>query len=95
MKVRYTQDARRELRLIGDYLREQAPGAAKRVVAAIRARVAQLETHPHLGKPTSESGIRSLSINRYPYTAYYRVEDDAVSIVHIRHQRRAPWQGPR
>jgi toxin ParE1/3/4 len=93
MKVRYTRDARSELSVIGDYLRENSPDVITKVISTIRTRVSQLQKHPYLGRPTREPGIRSLSINRYPYIVYYRVTDDTVSIVHIRHQRRAPWVG--
>ena len=34
------------------------------------------------------AGVYELSIIRYPYKVYYRVEADEVQIVHIRHTSR-------
>jgi hypothetical protein len=42
---------------------------------------------------TEMVGIRGLTVLRYPYKAYYRVEGDEVLILHVRDARRAPWKG--
>jgi plasmid stabilization system protein ParE len=34
-----------------------------------------------------------LWLGRYPYIVYYRVQNDEVVIVHIRHGARKPWTG--
>ncbi len=42
---------------------------------------------------TELSGIRGLSIVRYPYKVYYRIMNHEVLILHVRDLRRSPWTG--
>ena len=93
MKLEYAPLAQSNLRAIFLYLNDRNPRAAISVVGEIRNRCESLLLFPQKGARTDISGIRRLEIGRYLYFIFYRVEDDTISIVHIRHTRRQTWQG--
>jgi hypothetical protein len=37
--------------------------------------------------------MRVVSLVRYPFSIFYRVIDDTIRILHIRHTARRPWDG--
>jgi toxin ParE1/3/4 len=90
MKVRYTPRARDDLQTIFSYLDQVSPSGAKSVKRALERRIRRLADIPSMAPATQEPGIYELSIVRYPYKVYYRVENDEVRIVHIRHTSRRP-----
>ena len=45
-----------------------------------------------LGRDRADLNVRALGIPRYPFTVYYRAEDDGIWIVHIRDDRRRPLE---
>lgn len=91
MKLQYSSRARADLRSIANYLREHAPELTRPVVQTIQEQIGQLREHPYLGRPAAELPLRVLTINRYPYLVYYSIDGEMISIVHVRHQRRAPF----
>jgi toxin ParE1/3/4 len=42
---------------------------------------------------SQRSQVRVVAVVRYPFRIFYRVRDDAVDILHIRHTSRRPVQG--
>ena len=88
MRVRYTPRARDDLAAIYHYLDQRSPVGAQLVKATIERRIRLLEEFPFIAPMTDEAGVYELSIIRYPYKVYYRVEADEVRIVHIRHASR-------
>ncbi|MDN3274050.1 type II toxin-antitoxin system RelE/ParE family toxin [Frankia sp. RB7] len=47
-----------------------------------------LAKYPGLGRATDMAGVRVFPIVPFPYLIYYRVADDALEVVHVRHGRR-------
>jgi toxin ParE1/3/4 len=94
MRVRYTRQAFTDLLAIADYIQERDPTAAAKVEAAIRSTIDLLADFPRLGRDRPELDARSLGVPRWPYTAYYRIENEEVWIVHIRDNRRRPVERP-
>lgn len=90
MIVRYTPRAVADIIAIADYIRPRNPRTAVHVEAAIRVGVDHLSQHPNLGIDRPGLGVRALGVPRFPYTIYYRVNPEAVVIVHIRDDRRQP-----
>jgi toxin ParE1/3/4 len=88
MKVRYTPRARDDLQAI--YLDQVSPSGAKSVKQTLERRIRLLGDIPFIAPATDEPGVYELSIVRYRYKVYYRVENDEVRIVHIRHTSRRP-----
>ncbi len=88
MKLRYTRQAVTDLLAIADYVRERNASAAVDVETAIRSTIGLLADHPNMGRDRPGLDARAVTIPRYPYTAYYRIEGDEVWVVHIRDNRR-------
>ena len=88
MKVRYTPRARDDLQSIFCYLDQLPPSAAKSVKRTLERGIRRLGDFPLMAPATREPGVYELSIVRYPYKVYYRVENEEVRIVHIRHTSR-------
>jgi plasmid stabilization system protein ParE len=95
MKVRYTPRARGDLAVIYAYLDEQAPTAADAVKARIERRIARLADFPFLAPMTEMAGIYELTLLRYPYKIYYRVEQEEIWVLHVCHTARQSWQNER
>ena len=90
MRVRYLPRAFAEREAIFEYLDQHSSQGARNVKQAIVHAIRLLADFPMLGPETQERGAYELSIPRYPYKVYYRVEEAEVWIVHIRHTRREP-----
>lgn len=92
MRVRYLDQAVRDLIRIEAYLREHSPRGAARVGARIRKRANDLSQFPDQGTPSRRHGLRQLYVTKTPYILIYRVRDDEVHIITIVHasQRRRP-----
>jgi toxin ParE1/3/4 len=90
VRVRYARQALADLLAIADYIGERNPAAATRAETAIRSTIDLLADFPKLGRDRPELDARSLGIPRWPYTAYYRIENEEIWIVHIRDGRRQP-----
>jgi toxin ParE1/3/4 len=95
MRVLYTPLARADREAIFQYLNARSPAGASRVMAAIVAATEQLAGHPLSGSETEYAGIRAKLAGRYPYKIYYRLRNDIVELIHIRHTSRRPWEGVR
>jgi plasmid stabilization system protein ParE len=92
MTVRYTARATRDLDAIYTYIAQHNRRAATAVSSAILKRGESLGDFPQLGHPTENRGYFVLSVGRYPYLIFYRLLDDEVQIVHIRHDMRSPFR---
>lgn len=88
MKVSLSSRAKRDLSAIRKWTEERSPSGADSVEMAILSKIKRLESFPRSAKRTDEAGVRMLSIVRYPYVVLYRVFDDEVIILHIRHTSR-------
>jgi toxin ParE1/3/4 len=95
MRVHYTPLARADREAIFQYLHERSPAGARRVMAAIVAATERLANHPLSGVETEFPGIRATLAGRYPYKIYYRIRNDTLELIHIRHTSRRPWEGLR
>ena len=91
MKVRYTLRAFAERERIFDYIDARHPVAARSVVGLIKKRIEELGEHPYKGRRTNRPGIYTLWITPYRYRVFYRIDDDEVIIIKIRHTSRRPW----
>ena len=95
MRVRWLRTASRNLDAAVAYIAQEDPGAAARVYAHIRERVAALAEQPGMGKLGRVFGTRELVIEKYPYIVPYRIQDNEVHILRVFHTSRKPpkdWQ---
>ncbi len=88
MRLRYLTSALNDLRLIHEYISRDNPGAARRVISALRQQAQSLTHHPHLGKPGQLEGTREQVHTRYPYIIAYRIQHEEIQILGIVHSSR-------
>ena len=77
--------ARTRLREIRAFVALDKPNAAERLGLRSVAMIEALKTHPHLGRPGAEPGIRELVIGGTPYIVLYSVHGNRITISTIWH----------
>ncbi|MBZ0141497.1 MAG: type II toxin-antitoxin system RelE/ParE family toxin [Pseudorhodoplanes sp.] len=91
-RVRFTDEALRDLDGIADYLANQYPGLGAAVELRIRIIVAHIRRWPESARRSAgRPDIRVVPLGRFPYRIFYRVLADTVEILHIHHAAREPW----
>jgi addiction module RelE/StbE family toxin len=88
MKLRYTPRARLDLAEIHDYIAQENPQAARRVVLIIRKAAEALPPNPLVGRAGRVPGTRELTVGRFPFMLAYRVDADEVQILSVIHTAR-------
>jgi toxin ParE1/3/4 len=92
MKVEFTRQALNDLRKISADSRTFGEIVAPAVEARIHLIIARIAEHPDAAAPVAQRpGMRVVPLIRYPYKIFYRVLEDRVRILHIRHAARRPW----
>lgn len=90
MRLRWTRLAEQDLDAIAQYIGQDSPAAAARVVLEL---VDQAETllpaNPAIGRPGRVLGTRELVIGHLPYIIAYRVRDKEVELLRVLHTSRA------
>src|SRR5258708_7163324 len=88
MNIVYAPRALSDLEIIAAYLNDRNPSGARRVLASIKSSIDTLEFFPQIGALADEAGHRRLPILQYPYMVFYRVAEEELFILHIRHTAR-------
>lgn len=94
MRLRYTLLALADLEQMLDYVAERSPQGAIRIHTRIRAILDLLLDYPLIGTPTSEPGVRRLTVTPYPYLIFYEVAGDEIIVHAVRHGARNPSDMP-
>jgi len=89
MQVRWTSAATDDLENIANYLFEQTPENAARLIREIYDTPSGLKTFPNRGRAGKKEGTRELVMPSLPYIIVYSVREDAVHIVRILHSSQA------
>jgi addiction module RelE/StbE family toxin len=87
MRLLYTARSLRHLQSIHDYIAQDNPAAADRVVRRIREAASRLEKLPYTGRP-GPKGTRLLSVPGVPYIVVHRVRRDQIDVLTILHTSR-------
>ena len=97
MNVEYTNRAVADLRKISADSRAAFDDlVALALETRIRDVVALIAERPQAAPSVPAlTGIRVFPLIRYPYKIFYRVLEDRIRILHIRHTARRPWAGER
>ena len=85
MKLRYAKRARSDIDGIHEYIAQHGRRAASAVVRRVRSVSQLLANYPGLGRPTDMAGVRAFPIVPFPYLVYYRLTDEALEVIHVRH----------
>jgi len=94
MTILWMPKARTHLIAIRSYIASDNPQAADRMAIRIRAAIAFLAEHPHIGRVGQWAGTRELVISGTPYIAPYRVNGQVIEILAIFHGRQ-DWTAAR
>jgi toxin ParE1/3/4 len=87
MAIHWTKRAVRNFESVLDYIARDNELAAVKFKDFIIDKVAVLEQHPHMGRACDVQGARELVIHEN-YLVVYRVRNEALEILRIRHARR-------
>lgn len=88
MRVRWLRKALANLDEEGEYIAQDDPKAAARVVMRILEAVELLKQNPAMGRPGRVAGTRELVVTKTSYIIPYRVRDGAVEILRVFHAAR-------
>ncbi|MES9857467.1 MAG: type II toxin-antitoxin system RelE/ParE family toxin [Sedimenticola sp.] len=88
MNVEWSSKARIDLHDIFDYILQENPAAAVKVLEAIEQATLKLSDHPGIGRPGRVENTRELVISGFPYTLPYCVEGDVVTVIRAMHTSR-------
>lgn len=94
MRLRYTSEALHELDQVLADVAVQSPKGARRVHTRIRSIIDLLLEYPHSGQVTDFEEMRRIVATPYPYLVFYRIEDDGIIILGVRHGARDPSTMP-
>jgi toxin ParE1/3/4 len=87
MRLDWTQPALDDLTAINSWLTANATGViALRTLLEIRRRSRFLTNFPHGGRP-DKTGVRVLRVFNTPYLILYRLLNDNIEILRVRHER--------
>jgi toxin ParE1/3/4 len=88
MKIRWLDLAVDDLEQIADYIAQDNPSAANRMVACLWASVNRLASHPETGRPGRVYGTRELVVSQTPFIIPYRISHSEIQILRILHGAR-------
>lgn len=90
MKSRFVSAAESEFADAASFYEDAEPGLGEEFVFSILGHVDLLTKHPNLGREV-DSGIRTITIKRFPYSLIYVVEGDEIVLFAVAHQSRRPF----
>ena len=85
MRVRWTPAAADDFENIANYLFEQPPENAARLIREIYRAPKGLESFPKRGRVGKKEGTRELVLPSLPYVIIYRVTSESVYILRVLH----------
>jgi len=85
MIIRWMPLAEQDLDFAYDYIRQDSPGAAKRIVSRIISAVGILTRHPLAGREGRVGGTREMVVGRTPFIVAYRLRGDEIQILAVIH----------
>lgn len=93
MKVEYSKRALADLHKVSAECRRTfGDNVAAALEARIRVIVEQIGDAPESAPRVEQlPGVRVIPLIRYPYRIFYRILEDRVRILHVRHTSQRPW----
>jgi toxin ParE1/3/4 len=89
MKVYWTLEARSRLQEIENYIAQNSPPNARKVICRLVDRTRDLASLPRLGRPVPEyPGSDLHELLERPFRLVYRIANEQVEIVTVMHYRR-------
>jgi len=73
------------MQAISDFLKGHHPRYRQPTMRKLYERIRALKDAPHIGRPGRMEGTREIPFSPVPYSAVYRVHDQAIEVWHIWH----------
>ena len=88
MKLRYTPRAKLDLAEIHDYIAQENPQAARRVILLIRKAAETLPQNSQIGRVGRIACTRELTVGRFPFMLAYCIESEEIHVLAVVHTAR-------
>ena len=85
MLVRWTTGAAEDLARITDYLFDETPQHAARIIRSLYSAISALRSFPNRGRPGKKPETRELVVRSLPYIVVYQISGDIVYVARILH----------
>jgi len=88
VKIVWTEPARQDLRQVFEYIAEDSPKAASKLLSVIKECAVLLQDNPLIGRIGRVDGTRELVIPGTRYILPYRLKKDQIQILAVFHGAR-------
>ena len=85
MKLKWTRLALQDMQYLHDYIAEDNPIAARKMVSRLFEAVQKLKKHPGMGRAGRCEGTRELILAKTPYIVVCAVKENEIQIVAVIH----------
>ncbi len=85
MRIKWVRLALNDLEDLTEYIAQDNPDAAKRLVERIWEATQMLKDNPEIGRPGRIVGTRELVIGETSYLVPYRVKNNVIQILRVFH----------
>lgn len=95
MRVNWTETAIEHLSSIHDYVAQNSPAYAQRIVDQLTRRSQQIAQFPHSGRAVPELDLPQVrEVVEGPYRIIYRIRPDRIDVLAVIHgAQQTPWDG--
>ena len=93
MKLVVSTKAQREIRDATVWYEEQARGLSAEFLRAIELNLDHVQRNPLL-LAEALPGLRRIGLRRFPYSLFYRIRDEKITVLACLHQHRDPQDWP-
>ena len=90
MRVRWLAKSIADLERISEYLWKSVPASAEWILQTIYDEARSLAEMPYKGRVTDSQEIRQITLRDVRYRITYRIKEDAVQILRVRHTSQKP-----
>jgi plasmid stabilization system protein ParE len=89
MRVKLHPDARAELRAARNWYHERSPLSAFAFAQTVQNATSRIREAPNTF-PLADHGTRKFTLQRFPFSIFYRAAEAEIVIVALAHQKRRP-----
>ena len=89
MNVEFHPSAQREAEAAQAWYEERDPLAASAFLRELSIGIQRIRQSPDR-YPAAEAGTRKILLDRFPFTIYYRLKSDTLTVVAVAHHKRRP-----
>ena len=88
-KVKFAREASYEFLNAVEWYESRSKGLGLRFTDEIDSTIERIKLNPEL-YPSIVEDIKRIQVNKFPYSIFYKIEDDTLVILRIFHNKRKP-----